>query len=163
MIQKLDSPMVSIDAIDHLPKCITLSEEERVSLRATKTTGTGNLSSKLELKISARVRLINNIDISDRLINGQIGVVKYIKSVAGKLTKIYVSFDDNPAELCHMMICQEDISKFQLKEPKLHSVLEKISFTIKRTQFPVTLLYACTIHKVQGLSLQQVVVLNYIG
>ena len=102
MIQKLDSPMVSIDAIDHLPKCITLSEEERVSLRATKTTGTGNLSSKLELKISARVRLINNIDISDRLINGQIGVVRYIKSVAEKLTKIYVSFDDNPAELSAM-------------------------------------------------------------
>ena len=108
MIQKLDSPMVSIDAIDHLPKCITLSEEERVSLRATKTTGTGNLSSKLELKISARVRLINNIDISDRLINGQIGVVKYIKSVAGKLTKIYVSFDDNPAELSAMSL--DDLS-----------------------------------------------------
>ena len=88
--------------IDHLPKCIFLSEEERVSLRATKTTGTGNLSSQLELKIGARVRLINNIDISDTLINGQIGVIKYTKSVAGKLTKIYVSFDDNPAELSAM-------------------------------------------------------------
>ena len=155
--------MVSFDAMDQLPKGVTLFEEEPVSLRARKLADTGNLSSRLELKIGARVMLINNIDISDRLINGQIGVVKYIKSVAGKLTKIYVSFDDNPAELCHMMICQEDISKFQLKEPKLHSVLEKISFTIKRTQFPVTLLYACAVHKVQGLSLQQVVVLNYIG
>ena len=98
----------SIDAIDHLPKCIFLSEEERVSLRATKTAGTGNLSSQLELKIGARVRLINNIDISDRLINGQIGVVKYTKLVAGKLTKIYVSFDDNQAELSAMSL--DDLS-----------------------------------------------------
>ena len=62
----------------------------------------------MELKIGARVRLINNIDISDRLINGQIGVVKYTKSVAGKLTKIYVSFDDNPAELSAMSL--DDLS-----------------------------------------------------
>ena len=29
--------------------------------------------------------LINNIDVSDRLMNGQIAVVKYIKPAAGKL------------------------------------------------------------------------------
>ena len=69
MIQKLDSPMVSIDAIDQLPKGVTLSDEELVSLRARKPTDTGNLSSQLELKIGARVMLINNTDISDRLIN----------------------------------------------------------------------------------------------
>ena len=69
MIQKLDSPMVTIDAIDQLPKGVTLSDEELVSLRARKPTDTGNLSSQLELKVGARVMLINNTDISDRLIN----------------------------------------------------------------------------------------------
>ena len=32
--------------------------------------------------------LINIVEISNRLIYGQIGVVKYIKSAAGKITKI---------------------------------------------------------------------------
>ena len=61
--------MVSIDAIDQLPKGVTLSDEELVSLRPRKPTDTGNLSSQLELKIGARVMLINNTGISDRLIN----------------------------------------------------------------------------------------------
>lgn len=34
MIQKLDSPMISIDAIDQLLKGVTLPYEELVSLRA---------------------------------------------------------------------------------------------------------------------------------
>ena len=96
-MQKLDLPMVSIDAIDQLPKGVALSEEELVSLRSRKPTDTGNLSSRLEPKVGARIMLIDNIDISDRLINGQIGVVKYIKSAAGKIAKICVSFDDNQA------------------------------------------------------------------
>ena len=104
MIQKLDSPMVSIDAIDQLPKGVTLSGKEFVSLRARQPTDTGNISSRLVLKIGARVLLINNIDISDRLINGQIGLVKYIKSVPGKITN-----DDNLAGLRTMS--HDDLSK----------------------------------------------------
>ena len=61
-MQKLDSPTVSIDAIDQLPKGVTLSQEELVSLRVRRPMDTGNLSSRLELKIGASVLLINNID-----------------------------------------------------------------------------------------------------
>ena len=68
MKRKLDSPMFSIDSIDQLPKGVTLSKEELVSLRARKPTDTGNLSSRLELKIGARLMLINNIN-SDKLVN----------------------------------------------------------------------------------------------
>ena len=97
MIQKLDSPTISLDATDQLTKGVTLSDKKLLFLSAKKPTDTGNISSRFVLKIGARVKLINNIDISDRLINGQIGLVKYIKSVAGKITKIYLSFDDNLA------------------------------------------------------------------
>ena len=65
IVQKLDSPIVSIDAIDQLPKGVTLSQEELVSLRARRPTDIGNLSSRLELKIGASVMLVNNIDISE--------------------------------------------------------------------------------------------------
>ena len=81
--------MVSFDAMDQLPKGVTLSGEEPVSLRARKLADTGNLFSRLELKIGARVMLINNIEISDRLISGETGVVKYIKPTAEKrITKM---------------------------------------------------------------------------
>ena len=70
MIQKLDSPMVSTDATGQLPKGITLSDDKLISLRARKPTD--NLSSSLELKFGARVMLINNIDISDKLIKDRL-------------------------------------------------------------------------------------------
>ena len=158
MMQKLDSPMVSIDVIDQLPKGVTLSEEELVSLRARKPTDTGNLSSRLELKFGSRVLLIDNIDISDRLIDGQIGVVKYITSTAGKITKTYVSFDNNQAGV--RATSHDDLSRRHKWVPTERTEasfnIRKKSFTIKRTQFPLTLSYAFTIYKVQGLSLQQV-------
>ena len=80
--------MVSIDAIDQLPKRVISSDEKLVSLKAMKSADSRSLSSWLELKIGARVMLINIVEISNRLIYGQIGVVKYIKSAAGKITKI---------------------------------------------------------------------------
>ena len=98
MKRKLDSPMFSIDSIDQLPKGVTLSKEELVSLRARKPTDTGNLSSRLELKIGARLMLINNIN-SDKLVNWKIGVVKFIKPAERKITKTFVSFVDNQAGL----------------------------------------------------------------
>ena len=48
------------------------------------------------------------IDKSDRLVNGHIGSVKYIKSVAEKWPK-YVSFDDNQAGLRAMS--HDDLSQ----------------------------------------------------
>ena len=76
--------------------------------------------------------LINNIDIGDRLINGQIGLVKYIKSVAGKITKIHISFDDN---LAGSRTLSHDIDGFQLNESKFHSVLEKHPSPLSRHSF----------------------------
>ena len=143
--------MVSFNAMDQLPRGVTLSEEEPVSLRAKKLADTGNLSSRLELKIGARVMLINNIDISDRLINGQTGVVKYIKSTAEKKKKLkYVFFGDNQARLRE--IFHDDLSRrhqwVPIERTETSFSIRKKSFTMKRTQFPLTLPYACTIHKV---------------
>ena len=38
--------------------------------------------------------LTKNIDITDPLINGQIGVVKYFKFLGDKVDIIYIKFDD---------------------------------------------------------------------
>ena len=127
--------MVSIYVIDQLPKGVTLFDKELISLRARKPTDTGNLSSQLELKIVAIVMLIDNIDISDRLINGQIGVVKYIEPDAGKITEIYVSFYDNQARL--MALSHDDLIRrhqwVPVERTEASFNIRKKSFTIKQT------------------------------
>ena len=46
--------------------------------------------------------LTTNIDIADRLINGQIGTVDHIVSGNGVVIKIYVQFSDEHAGLSHV-------------------------------------------------------------
>ena len=43
--------------------------------------------------------LTANIDIADRLINGQIGTVKHILTDRGNIVKIYILMDDSNAGL----------------------------------------------------------------
>lgn len=54
---------------------------------------------KFSYKESARVMLTNNVDISDRLINGQLGTISKISvnGVSQKPTIVYVKFDDEVA------------------------------------------------------------------
>ena len=154
--------MVSFDAMDQLPKGVTLFEEEPVSLRARKLADTGNLSSRLELNIGARVMLINNIEISDRLINGQIGAVKYIKSTAEKITKTNVFFDDNQAGLRE--ISHDDLSRrhqwVPIERTEASFSIRKKSFTIKRT---VSINIVICMRNLQGSRFKLLYILIYIG
>lgn len=51
----------------------------------------------LELKASARVMFTVDLDIEDRLINGQLGTVREIHYNSNFVNKIYVEFDDQKA------------------------------------------------------------------
>ena len=64
-----------------------------------KQTDTGGLAFELKLKISARIILLSNIDINDRLINGQLGTVVHTKSRNNRIQIIYVQLDDEKAGL----------------------------------------------------------------
>ena len=55
---------------------------------------TGGLSKTLTLKLESKIMLTTNIDITDHLINGQIGVFKYFKFLGDKVDIIYMKFDD---------------------------------------------------------------------
>ena len=93
-------------------------------------------------------------------------MVKYIKSAAAKITTICVSFDDNQTVLKAML--HDDLSKrhqwVPIRRTEASFSVRIKSFTIKRTQFPLTLSYACTIQKVQGLSCSKLLyVLIYKG
>ena len=154
-----------MQATDQYPNNVNKQDIDRVLARGRSETG--GLDYEFHLKETARVMLTANIDISDRLINGQIGtVVKIdINPDTQKPSIIYIKFDDDKAG-------QNMINKGNNQYAKKHKVvpvqpiLVKIkvrpnkpsSPEIQRIQFPITLAWACTVHKVQGLTLDKIII-----
>ena len=111
--------------------------------------------------------LTTNIDIADRLINGQMGrtVRIAVSCNTNKPTAVYVKFDDDKAGNIVIDKSTDSYAK-QNRVVPIVPVLAKIkvrkgkgsSPEIQRTQFHLTLAWACTVHEVQGLTLENTVV-----
>lgn len=152
-------------AIDQYPPNVSQQDIDKVLARPRSETS--GLDSDIYIKEAARVMLTMNIDIADRLINGQLGTVVRIEvnQTNQKPTVIYIKFDDDKAG---STLIQQSSNPFvrQNKVVPIQAVLAKIkvrpnkpsSPEIQRVQFPFTLAYAVSIHKVQGLSLTNVVI-----
>ena len=161
MLTKINSTLYSILAIDDLPPDkIPARVIDQVLSRSQSETG--GLSQKLDIKVDARVMLTSNISIGDRLTNGQIGtIVHVLMDNHGNVFKIYVKFDDEKAgetmkkSTCYAM--QHNCVPIEKIEVKIRVYQHSEFPVIKRTQFPLKLSWACTIHKVQGLTLPKAV------
>ncbi|XP_041467172.1 uncharacterized protein LOC121417516 [Lytechinus variegatus] len=101
------------------------------------------LPSYLWIAVNARVMLLKNIDVSKGLTNGCFGnVTEIIMDETNSTTvSIKVKFDKENIGIHCIEQCEEFVGKKYL-----------------RRQFPLKLAYACTIHKVQGLTLDKAVV-----
>ena len=98
MLNSNENALRLISAIDQLPKNVSKDVIEKALDR--NQSETGGLARMLQIKVNARVMLTVNIDIADRLINGQIGTVKHISfDVDGHISKVYVEFDDKQCGL----------------------------------------------------------------
>ncbi|XP_063048589.1 uncharacterized protein LOC134442280 [Engraulis encrasicolus] len=119
-----------------------------------------SLCSELCLGIGARVILIKNIDLSDNLVNGVCGSVTHIvqKDATSLPTMVYVLFDDPKVGLQRRK--QQPCPNVHLtNSTPICPVEERIDYKGgMRRQIPLKLAYALTIHKVQGLTLDQAVV-----
>ncbi|XP_076872152.1 uncharacterized protein LOC143522233 [Brachyhypopomus gauderio] len=118
------------------------------------------LSRSLHIGINARVMLLKNIDVSDGLVNGAFGTVNAIHFNAGEdfPSKIYVTFDNERAGTAvraKTQCLQPDLQKATPIEPDEERVTKSGGI---RRQFPLKLAWACTIHKVQGLTVDKAVV-----
>ena len=162
MLSFSNNPFFSINAIDEYPKKISQSAINKVMNK--NQSETGGLATKLNVKKDARVMLTTNVCVDDRLSNGQLGTVKEIvTNNQNQVEKIYVKFDGSRVSLKAM---QNDRYGRQHNLVPIGRVEANIkvngnkdsSPTIKRTQFPLMLAWACTVHKVQGQTLDQVVV-----
>ena len=58
---------------------------------------TGGLSKTSTLKLESKIILTKNIGITDLLINGQIGVVKYFEFLGDKVDILCIKLDDKNA------------------------------------------------------------------
>ena len=162
--QKLDElpgNKIELIAIDKLPSNITDAVLDKIYQRSQMDTG--GLAYKLALKLNAKVMITTNINVEDKLCNGQIGVVRYIKYDRNEnIQKIYLQMEepevgikmmqtDNYARI-HKLVPIERVEKeIKIKKNKPSSPI------IKRLQFPLILSWACTVHKVQGKTFPKIV------
>ena len=134
-----------------------------LSTVSDKRSETGNLHSVLKIAVGARVMLTVNVNVSDGLVNGARGeIVHIIANADHKVTKILVKFDD-PNVGQQAIKCSVYRNTYSNAVP-LSKVEVKFyargrrGSEITRYQFPLTLAWATTIHKVQGLTLNEIVV-----
>ena len=163
-LDMIENLLVTLIVHDEYPAAASQHDIQKALCK--KRRETGGLDYKIKLKVDARVMLTTNLNIEDRLINGQMGKVTYVQfyQLSGNPQIINVKFDDSNAgketirKSTDPYATENDvvpsvpvISKIKVKDNRSSSP------EIKRTQFPLTLAWACTIHKVQGPTLSKVV------
>ena len=123
---------------------------------------TGGLVSELHLAVGAKVMLTVNVDVSDGLVNGARGTVEAIIKTGNQVTLVLVKFE-------HSRVGMNAISHSHYRERhpnavpiSRHEAVFNIgrnkAAEVSRRQFPLVLAWATTIHEVQGLTLNQIVV-----
>ena len=145
------------------------AEDTRVDVRTRQVTTdistlarskTGGLEKDLILATGAKIKLTCNIDVADGLSNGARGEIVKVTYLNGKVRFVLVAFENssigknakqrNPYMSDHpnaVPVYRQSVS-FQLGK----------GLTVTRTQFPITLAWACTVHSVQGLTVDNIVV-----
>ena len=128
-----------------------------------KRSETGGLHGTLKLAIGARVMLTANVDVYDGLVNGARGeIVHIVTNTNSEVASIFVKFDNGRVGL---KAIQTSTHRARFANAVPLSKYEVVFFAkgkrgseIKCLQFPLTLAWATTIHKVQGPTLDDIVV-----
>ncbi|KAK7891183.1 hypothetical protein WMY93_023146 [Mugilogobius chulae] len=118
------------------------------------------LPRELPLGVSARVMLCKNIDVDDGLVNGVCGTVTHIcdKEINGLPEAVYVEFDGIKVGTQRRKKYPPTIAALR-KSTRIEPEEERAnSKGVKRRQFPLSLAWAVTVHKVQGLTVDNAVV-----
>lgn len=117
------------------------------------------LTETLHLGKHARVMLTKNIDVLDGLVNGVCGTVTdIVRSDTNFPKAIYVTFDD--INIGHK---QRQQTALFITGPQTSTAITPEEETVTnngglRRQFPLKLAWACTVHKVQGITVDTAVI-----
>ena len=158
MLDKIDERIYAIQAID--------SKKDRnsgINIEfPEKSSETGGLETQLKVAVGCRVMLTYNIDVSDGLSNGTTGTVSHIILLGNTVITILVEFDDPKVG-----IKAKRLSQFRKDYPNSVPITRhEATFNIgvrkcinaTRRQFPLRLSWVSSIHKVQGLTTDSIVV-----
>jgi ATP-dependent DNA helicase PIF1 len=110
------------------------------AFEAKKLSTWSNAPSKLSLKIGAQVVLLKNIDIEQGLVNGSRGIIVGFTKASAPVVR-FLSGLTLPIEIAKWTLTKKD---------------ENHSIIATRYQYPLSLAWAITIHKSQGMSLDAV-------
>ena len=157
LLSKNSNKLYTIPAIDKVPKEINNFKN---LIANTTQMRTGGLATILKIGIQSRVMITQNISVADRIVNGQVGKVVHVKVriANSRPEKIYVKLDDEMAGLDARRTDSYAMENncVPIKESSTSIHLGKVTF--QRTQFPVMLSNACTVHKLQGSEISSGVV-----
>ncbi|CAG2247064.1 unnamed protein product [Mytilus edulis] len=118
-----------------------------------------DLQDVIELGLCARIMLIRNIDTTDGLVNGAFGSITGIeKSQSDEIRAVYVKFDHPESGKKHIsnLARTKSLPKDSVRISPVEEVLHGKNVT--RKQLPLRLGWAATIHKVQGMTVKEIVV-----
>ncbi|XP_071122628.1 uncharacterized protein [Mytilus edulis] len=118
-----------------------------------------DLQDVIELGLCARIMLIRNIDTTDGLVNGAFGSITGIeKSQNDEIRAVYVKFDHPESGKKHIskLAQTKSLPKDSVRISPVEEVLHGKNVT--RKQLPLRLGWAATIHKVQGMTVKEIVV-----
>ena len=118
----------------------------------------------LTVKINARVMITTNIDVANGLTNGAMdtGTNVVIDQTTGMINVILVAFDsehfgqETRFTSVYNRVPQNAVPMHQTQAT--FPLDKEVSFQATRTQFPLTLAWAVTMHKCQGLTLSKIVI-----
>ena len=157
MLQRSCEDLTEVQAEDYQKDSSTgkLSLREKPYIRM-KSDG---LPTSLLLAVNARVMLTRNVNVEDGLVNGAMGHISHFEYGKDKIKNVKV---------VGVLFDSKDIGKITgTKTPQGNLVLihrvqedikEKNTRSVVRRQFPLKLSWACTAHKVQGMTTKSVVV-----
>ncbi|XP_062579086.1 uncharacterized protein LOC134241009 [Saccostrea cucullata] len=158
MLKRTCEDLVEIDAQDFTKDRTT----GMLSLKSKPTTRpkTDNLSSSLLMGVGARVMLTRNCNVDDGLVNGVMGHVSHFvyseKHVEKTIVAIGVIFDNiNVGKKSGRRTKDGNVVLIERVQEEL---LEQKTKNVVRHQFPLRLSWACTAHKVQGMTVDKFVV-----
>ena len=147
ILKNIPSKLFSKPAKNEIPKNCSISDISEVQNR--KKSETSGLVTLVEWKVKARVIITPNTDISDRLINGEIGTANHIEKKENEVCTIYLALDDTFSGLSRTNgndIIAKSNRWIPTERDEISIYLSKCkttSPTIQGTQFPLMQSWTC--------------------
>ena len=157
MLRKTCEDLVELEAQDFIKDTST----GKLNLRSkpVQRSKSEGLISSLLLGVNARVMLTRNCNVDDGLVNGVMGHIthfKFSQRNSNIVIAVGVVFDN--VNVGKKSGKHTENGNIVLIERVQEDILEKKMKAVVRHQFPLRLAWACTAHKVQGMTVEKVVV-----